>query len=286
MTVPTDRVSFTVVTTTRNAARQLVPCLESVAAQTHPAVEHVIVDGASTDDTADVVRGHARPNFTFITEPDHGIYDAMNKGVAVASGDYLLFLGADDHLVDPRALADAASFLADEGLPEIVYGNLEVREEGKPTSVFHPPPPEEALGFLVYGCLPHQSTIAHRGIFTKGVGLFDARYRVHADYDWFLRAFAAEGVRIRYLPRTIGSFRVGGTSSQLQRGQEEFYAIQNSYPVYQQPVWMDRRLREFQKQTLHYRIQAQELQAVRPYPSRGRQLLSRASGFLSRLIRN
>jgi glycosyltransferase involved in cell wall biosynthesis len=283
---PSDGISISVITTTRNAATQLPACLASVAGQTHPWVEHVIVDGASTDDTAAIVRAHARPNFKFVSEPDRGIYDAMNKGVSLATGKYLLFLGADDYLADKDVLKRSADFLAREGLPDIVYANLEVREEGRPTSIFRPPPPEKALEYLVHGCLPHQSTLARRTLFNGALGAFDLKYRVHADYDWFLRVFATPGISVRYFPKTIGSFRMGGTSSQLQKGQEEFFAIQNAYPRYAEPQWLERRIREFQRQTLEYRLEAQQLRASGlRLPYTPRPLARRILGRLVRLIR-
>lgn len=281
-----DRISFSVITTTRNAAAALPACLRSVVQQTHSAVDHVIVDGASTDDTEDVVNRLARPGFRFVSEPDRGIYDAMNKGVDLATGDYLLFLGADDHLTAPDVLGRAADFLAKEGLPDVIYANLEVREEGRPPGIFRPPPPNKALEYLVHGCLPHQSTLARRQLFDGPVGRFDLKYRIHADYDWFLRVFAANDIRVRYLPKTIGSFRLGGTSSQLQSGQDEFFAIQNAYPTYSRPDWLDRRVREFQRQTLAYRLEAQQLRASGlRIPHTPRSLARRISGRLARLIR-
>ena len=248
-------ILFSIVTVTRNAARHLSGCLESVLAQTYTETEHIIIDGASTDGTADLVRRLAGARTQFVSEPDEGIYDAMNKGIARATGAYVLFLGADDRFADSKVLADTAAFLEQSGRPDLVYGNLEVRQTNGRTSVFQPPPPPEALDFLIYGCLPHQSTFAHRGLFDGPVGLFNTQYRVHGDYEWYLRAVTAGGVEIRHMDRTVGSFYAGGTSSQLEKSQAELYAIQNSFPIYQRPEWMSRRLNRFQQQTLAYRLE-------------------------------
>jgi glycosyltransferase involved in cell wall biosynthesis len=249
-------LSFSVVTVTRNAAKHILGCLRSVSAQTHPNVEHVVVDAQSQDDTAALVKQHGR-SLKFLSERDDGIYDAMNKGVGLARGDYLIFLGADDRLADDRALADAAAFLIKEGRPDLVYGDLHVREADGTSSVFRPPSPEDAFAFMVYGCLPHQSTLARRELFSGAVGLFDKRYAVHGDYDWFLRAFARKDIAIRYMSRTIGSFFGGGTSNDLERSHKELCEIQNAYPLYREPEWMERRLLRFQDQTLTYRLAAQ-----------------------------
>ncbi|MBL8550619.1 MAG: glycosyltransferase [Hyphomonadaceae bacterium] len=256
MSIPQGALSFSIVTVTRNAGKHIGDCLRSVAMQTHPHVEHVIIDAQSRDGTEALVAEFGR-NATFVSEPDDGIYDAMNKGVRLARGAYILFLGADDLLADERALADAAAFLEREGRPDLVYGDLHVREADGSSSVFRPPQPEEALAFMVYGCLPHQSTLAKHAIFEAPVGLFDKRYCVHGDYDWFLRAFAARGLRILYMPRTIGSFFGGGASNQLERSHKELCAIQNAYPPFREPEWLERRLLRFQDQTLAYRLMAQ-----------------------------
>jgi glycosyltransferase involved in cell wall biosynthesis/GT2 family glycosyltransferase len=257
-------IRFSVITVSRNAAAHIGRCLESVAAQTYPHVEHVIVDGASTDGTQDIVARFTKRNGAFVSEPDGGIYEAMNKGVRLASGDYVLFLGADDYLADARVLADAAAFLERQETPDWIYGDLEVRPPGQAATIFRPPSPPGALEFMVCGCLPHQATFAHKRLFAR-IGGFDERYRVHGDYDWFLRALTSEGVGVRYYNRVIASFALGGSSSQLEKGQAEVYAIQNSLPLYRQPDWMERRLREFQRATLSYRLQVESGQ-VNPSP--------------------
>ncbi len=251
-------VSFSIVTVTHNAAAHIAGCLESVNGQTYAHVEHVIVDGASTDDTAGVVQRLGKRVTHFHSERDNGIYDAMNKGVAAATGRYILFLGADDRLVDDRVLADAAAYLQREGQPHLVYGDLEVRELNGTRTIFSPPPVPDALDFLIYGCLPHQSTFARRDLFDT-IGLFDTRYRVHGDYDWMLRVITTPNVDVRYMQRVVGSFLSGGTSSQLEKGQEELFRIQNALPLYQEPEWMMRRLLKFQQTTLAYRMQLNAL---------------------------
>jgi glycosyltransferase involved in cell wall biosynthesis/GT2 family glycosyltransferase len=254
-----DETKFSIITVSRNAAAHIGRCLESVAAQTYPHVEHVIIDGASTDGTQDIVASFSNRKGAFVSEPDGGIYQAMNKGLRLSTGDYILFLGADDYLADARVLADAAAFLERKGAPDWIYGDIEVRPLAAPANIFRPPPPESALDFMVCGCLPHQATFAHKRLFER-IGGFDEGYRVHGDYDWFLRALTGEGVTVQYYNRVIASFALGGSSSQLEKGQEEVYAIQNALPLYRQPDWMERRLRAFQRATLGYRLQVESRQ--------------------------
>ena len=249
------QMKFSVITVTKDAARHIAACIDSVKTQTFDGVEHLIIDGVSSDDTVAIARSLLRAGDQLISEPDHGIYDAMNRGVALAKGDYVLILGADDFLVDRNVLADVAAFIAAEGAPDLIYGDLEVREVRGGRSVFRAPEPDKALELMICGCLPHQATFARRDLFAGKDGLFDTRYRVQADYDWFLRALAAPGLQIRHMRRVISSFAMGGASSQLQVGQQETYGIQNAFPLYRQPEWVEKRLLEFQRQTLALRLQ-------------------------------
>ena len=231
--------------------------MDSVAAQSYARIEHVVIDGQSSDGTQAIVeRKRSARLTTFISEPDGGIYDAMNKGLKLATGGYILFLGADDYLHDANVVADVATFLESEGAIDFLYGDLEVRHEDGARSVFHPPQPDGALDLMICGCLPHQATFAHRRVFDV-IGGFDTRYKVQADYDWFLRVLGAPGISKRHIPRAISSFAMGGSSSSLREGQEETYAIQNAFPIYRQPEWTEKRLHAFQRQLLEYRIQLQ-----------------------------
>lgn len=257
-------ITFSILTVARNAAAHIETCLDSVAAQTHPNVEHVVIDGHSNDGTQAIVeRKRTERLAAFVSEPDAGIYDAMNKALKLAKGDYILFLGADDHLQDAGVVADVAQFLGRGGQIDFLYGDLEVRHENGNRSVFRPPEPEGALDLMICGCLPHQATFAHRRVFDV-IGNFDTRYKVQADYDWFLRVLGDPVLSKRHIPRVISSFAMGGSSSSLRQGQEETYAIQNAFPIYREADWMDKRLREFQRQLLEYRIQLQAAGGVRP----------------------
>lgn len=250
---------FSIITVTWNAATHLEKCIQSVAAQSCPDHEYIIVDSASTDGTQALVERHRATVTQFVSEPDDGIYDAMNKGIARARGDYLLFLGADDYLYDRDVLCDATRFLAENREVDFAYGNIEVREADGTKTVFRPPPPEDALEFMVCGCLPHQASFARRDIFDR-LGRFDLRYKVAADYDWFLRVLGSPESRVRYFNRIITSYFSEGLSNDLARSQPEVYAIQNSFPGYQGEAWSRVRIAEYQRHAMHYRIELQRAQ--------------------------
>jgi glycosyltransferase involved in cell wall biosynthesis len=248
-----------IITVCRNAAATLDTCITSVLAQTYPAIEYVVVDGASTDSTADILSRHRAGIAVLLSEPDRGLYDAMNKGIRLASGEFLLFMNADDYFADAKAVADAMAEIAAAPHADVYYGSLLVRMSGG--KVRHdPPPPEAAAEEMVLGCLPHQATFARRAVFQR-VGEFDLRWRRHADYDWWLKVMADPELRLGRIGRVIASYAMGGASSDLAKGQPEVYAIQNASPLYRSAEWDRRRLELFQQAYLKARVELTFLKA-------------------------
>ena len=238
-------VEFSIITVTKNAAATLERSIESVAKQRHRPLDYIIIDGASSDGTQAIVARYRDAVTHFVSEPDQGIYDAMNKGLALARGDFVYFLGADDSLTDDRTLADAAESL-DRAPCDLLYGGIEVCFADGRIVPFMPPSPEDALNFMIRGCLPHQASFASRRTFDL-VGKFDIRYRIAGDYDWFLRVLTCRDLVTRRIDRSIASYQMGGLSNRLRESQAEAYAIQNALPLYQHGVWLKRRVRVFQR---------------------------------------
>jgi hypothetical protein len=253
-------MKISIVTVCYNANEVIEDCLQSVAAQTCADCEHIVVDGLSSDGTVDTVRRYPHVAVV-ISERDDGIYDAMNKGLLRVTGDYVLFLNADDKLPTATTLVDVADAIRQNPGADVYYGWLEVRPLDGPAVVFRPPPPVDVPEFMIAGCLPHQSTLARPSVFSK-TGPFDLRYRFHAEYDWFLKIIHDPAIDVRALNLVIGSFQEGGASSQLAKGQPEAYAIQNQSPLYATPEWDKRRITALQDAWLRDRIEAARLKDV------------------------
>jgi glycosyltransferase involved in cell wall biosynthesis len=199
---------LTVVTVARNAAAHIRQTIESVLDQTAPGVEYVVVDGASTDGTAAVIREYGDRLAAWVSEPDRGIAEAMNKGLALSSGELVLFLHADDFLVDEQALARAAEAVREEDADiytfDILYGRAGRLERRRPRGfTWH-----MSLKTGVY----HQGALCRRGLF-ESLGGFDPGLAVAMDYDFFLRAYRA-GARLTRVPRVLAVMRDSGVSSQ------------------------------------------------------------------------
>ncbi|MBI3432271.1 MAG: glycosyltransferase [Hydrogenophilales bacterium] len=200
-----------IITVCFNAAASIGQTLDSVRAQSWRPLESVVVDGASRDGTQDIVARYADITGTVVSEKDSGIYDAMNKGIALARGDVLHFLNAADCFADAGVVEAALrEFAADPDL-DLVFGDAIyltpdgpfLRSYGRVTA-----------SNLIYGDLCHQAVFAHRRLFER-FGGFNLDYRINADYDWMLRVFRG-GARVRYLPRPIVRYDTGGQSARNQ----------------------------------------------------------------------
>ena len=195
--------------------------VESVRAQVGADVEHVVIDGGSTDGTAAWARGMAEAGeiAVFHSEPDRGVYEAMNRGAARATGDYLLFLNSDDFLHRNDGLADLAGQAA-SGPDFLAAPVLCLGEDGRPrvagVSRFY-------ARVLVTMPFCHQGLAMRRDLFQR-LGGFDLGYRIVADYDLVLRMFLA-GATGRRLSRPIATFRPGGLSSDRDALAEEHLAV-------------------------------------------------------------
>lgn len=197
-----------VITVCYNAAGTLASSLDSVRTQTWRPLESVVVDGGSNDGTQDIVARYADITGTVVSEPDGGIYDAMNKAIGLARGEILHFLNADDCFVDAGVVEAALAVFMAEPEVDLVYGDAVYRSaDGKFLRRFK----RVNARNLLYGDLCHQAVFARKRVFER-FGRFNLEYRINADYDWMLRVFRG-GAQVRYLPRAIVNYDTGGQSA-------------------------------------------------------------------------
>lgn len=204
-TNPEGKVVISVITVCLNCVDTLPATVESLHRQTWPWREWVVMDGGSQDGTQSVISNSAERPARFVSQKDKGIYDAMNKALALATGDVVYFLNADDALYDANVLADVArEFKADSDL-DFLFGSIVIR---KPNTRIH-----KRYGYINRWTLPfedlcHQAVFARRSLFQR-VGTFDLQWRTSADYDWFLRVYS-KGGRVKYIDRRVATFAAGG----------------------------------------------------------------------------
>lgn len=202
-------MKFSIVTVCWNSAAVLSRAMESLRVQTCRDYEWVVVDGASTDSTMEVVRSFDAAPVVSVSEPDKGIYDAMNKGVQMAQGEYVFFLNSDDALHDPDVLADMAHAMDMQPDADLLYGNVVYTYPDR--RVLRTFAHIDSHSLLVED-LCHQAAFARRSLFDR-VGTFDCRFRINADYDWFIRVFQS-GAHTCWIDRRVALFSVGGAHVQ------------------------------------------------------------------------
>ena len=206
---------ISVITVCFNAASTIATTLASAREQTYPHVEHIVIDGASTDTTLDVVRADASRISRLVSEKDDGIFDAMNKGIALATGDVVYFLNADDAFVDPGVLADIARAFDADPSRALVYGNV-LLKAGPPGVLNYPARPfrSHSISEFLHNSFCHQAVFVRRSLF-DALGPFDLGYRYTADYEWIIRAFKAHhGRDFFFIDRNIAWYYALGRSQQ------------------------------------------------------------------------
>jgi len=208
-------MKVTIITPTYNSAATLARAMQIVARQTYPDIEHIIVDGDSADATMMMVREWAsqHPNVRFLSEPDSGVYDAINKGIRMATGDVIGFLNSDDCFTSPDAVAHIVEAMErDEA--DILYADLIYcrYEETGMTTVRNWRTGEFRPSRLSWGWMPPHPTLYCRRRVYDELGLYDTSYRIAADYEFILRAFSRP-YRITYLPECLINMQIGGLSN-------------------------------------------------------------------------
>ncbi len=214
--------SFTIITCTYNASGVIGRTLESVASQTYPYVEHIVQDGKSGDDTIQLARQY--PKVKVESEPDSGLYDAMNKAIRRATGDYLVFLNAGDKLYSSTTLEDIARQIADvepSELPAVIYGDTDIVDDnGKYIGPRHLSPPET----LTWKSFRRGMLVCHQAFYVRTdiarMIEYNVNYRLSADVDWCIRVMKkAEEMRLTLhnTHLTLCNYLAGGMSIKNHR---------------------------------------------------------------------
>ncbi|MHC4950049.1 MAG: glycosyltransferase family 2 protein [Planctomycetota bacterium] len=199
-------MKISVVTVTLNSEATLLDNIQSVNTQTHSDIEQIFIDGASTDGTVQIANANAQNPHTLISEPDDGIYDAMNKGIALAGGDVIAFLNADDMYAGEEILSEISNIFSDPGI-DAVYGDL-VYVNGSnidKVSRYWKSGPYQEGAFLKGWLPPHPTFMCRKEIYAK-YGDFDTRLKIAADYELMFRFIERYKIRTAYVPKVMVSY--------------------------------------------------------------------------------
>jgi glycosyltransferase involved in cell wall biosynthesis len=203
----------TVITVCYNSALTIERALQSVASQTYKRIEHLIIDGGSNDGTLEILRTwHSKP-LRLIIESDRGIYDAMNKGINLASGNIIAFLNSDDFYKEKDIVEMAVEKLISNKL-DLIYGDVDFFS---PKDLYKVVRRYSSKNFspqkLAYGFMPAHPSLFIKSNVYKKVGTFDINYKIAGDFDFIVRIFKDEKLRYEYIEKVFVSMQTGGIST-------------------------------------------------------------------------
>lgn len=227
------QTKISIITASFNSEKTIGEAIASLKRQSWPAVEHVVIDGLSRDTTVDIASQTLAASDILISEPDQGIFDALNKGLLKASGDVVGFLNSDDLLADSQVLSRVAACFED---PEVgaVYGDLQYVGANNPDKVIRN---WKSGAFnrqkVRRGWMPPHPTFYMRRELYQLLGGFDESYRIAGDYEALLRYLSYEALQIRYLPEVLVKMRLGGASNGsfkavINKSREDFRAMREN----------------------------------------------------------
>ena len=213
-------IKISIITINFNNSKGLVQTLDSVAQQTYNNYEHIIIDGASTDGSKSIIEQYKNknPHVTYwVSEKDEGIYNAMNKGITHAQGQYLLFLNSGDY-IEPNILEQAATSLTGT---DIIYGNLYfISESGhKYLRIYPESPLSAALLLSPTFCLPHPATFIRRELFKDQ--LYNEQYKIISDWEFWIKSILFKNRSTKHINLNISNFHEGGISSNTTLANKE-----------------------------------------------------------------
>ena len=206
-------MKISVITATYNRDKTIERAIKSVKNQDYPNVELVVVDGASVDDTISKVESLIGTNDIFVTEKDYGIYDALNKGIGLSSGDVIGFLHSDDIYFDNQILSKVANFFSDDSI-DVVYGDACFFRDDNIDKIIRVYRSDElSIKNLSRGKMPaHTAMLFKKDVYRK-YGLFKTGYVIAADYEFLCRVAKNGNLKTKYLPEQFVKMQIGGVST-------------------------------------------------------------------------
>ena len=200
---------ISIITICLNAAAHIDKAFKSVHSQSYPEIEHVIIDGGSTDETLNIIKKYRDKVDYLVSEPDSGLYNAMNKGIKVATGEVLFFLNADDYFADADVVSDAMAIFNKRSEISVVYGN-QIFDLGE-KKVTKKQPSQVTRTYLAETTIQHQTVFARKKVFEL-TGGFSEHFKIVSDFEWMFKVFVENRCPHLYLDRDITVMATQGVS--------------------------------------------------------------------------
>ena len=226
-------MKISIITSVYNNAATIEDAIKSVLSQTYTNIEYIVVDGASKDGTTEIIKKYENQISKFVSEKDKGIYDGLNKGVDLATGDVIAFLHSDDIYENENVVADIVK-LFETTNTDSIYGDLVYVDKNDTNKIFrYWKSGEYTFKKLQNGWMPPHPTFFVKREFYEKYGKFDLSYGIAADYDFMLRMLGKYKITTAYLPKVLYKMRVGGASNRslkniIQKSQEDIKALKNN----------------------------------------------------------
>ena len=206
-------MKVSIITVSFNSAKTISDTIDSVLSQDFPEIEYIVVDGGSTDGTIDIIRQNENRISQWISEKDQGMYDAMNKGIAMATGDVIGILNSDDVYINTRVISDLMRLMQTQNT-EVVFADLILVDSSNQNKViryydsgrFHP-------NKFRFGWMPAHPTVFVKRELYQRVGKFSTTYQIAADYEMLIRMLAIQKASYAYYPKPVVRMRAGGAST-------------------------------------------------------------------------
>jgi glycosyltransferase involved in cell wall biosynthesis len=209
-----DDIKISIVTVVKNGMPFVVDTIQSVLSQNYKFIEYIFIDSASIDGTTEYALNYKDKIAKIVSEKDAGISDAFNKGISLASGDYIMFLNADDKLYNQDSISCLVAYAKDRCYPTFLYGDCEVLQRSTGLRKYIASIDYRRVSILKGIMPPHPSMIAHKSYFDR-FGRFDLDYKIAMDFEWFIRGLNTSN--IVHVPVIITSVRDGGVSTKNQK---------------------------------------------------------------------
>lgn len=206
-------MKISIITVSYNSAETIEHTIQSVLSQNYPNIEYIVIDGQSKDETISIVERYKSRIAVFVSEPDKGIYDAINKGIQKASGEVVAILNSDDFYVDSSVISDVMQEFSSQAC-DCLYGDLQYVDRTNTDAIKRNwKSGEYKYGLFFRGWMPpHPSFFIRRDCYTK-YGMFNLQLKSAADYELMLRMLHVHQLKVAYLPRVLVKMRVGGMSN-------------------------------------------------------------------------
>ena len=218
-------MKLSIITVNLNNKDGLQKTIESVISQTYKDFEWIVIDGGSTDGSKELIEKHSNYISYWVSEPDKGIYNAMNKGIRAAKGEYLQFLNSGDFLMNSTVLED---FFSQGYNSDIMYGYVARNIEGKVQNLSGFLSKDNiSLIDLYYQTIPHQGSFFKASLFEQ-FGLYNENLKIVADREFYIKTIIYGNVSVKFIPITVSFFEDGGISSTSPKYQQEKKQVLNS----------------------------------------------------------